>query len=481
MPNIYDMITEQTETEDVERAQRYSDLWLQYDGAVGGPLAEVRTRAGDLIDDNVQANLCGTVVDRSVSFLFGDDETTVLFAVPDDELDDPELEAPGDSAVVEDDETEGEAATGYLEEVWGENLSTTLHRLGVNGGVTGHTWGRILFGALDEVPRVQVLDPAYCSAYWNPDNFEEVWGFKVQYSTVIDGIAAARRLLFELDDGGQFWTTYDEVATAQADGKTGPWTSLEEPVSWPHEFAPIFHCQNLPRPNEFYGKSDLEGGVADLNDDLDLTLSNMERLLRLHGHPKPWTAGVSPEQIAVLQQGADRIITLPEGAELNQLEIQGNPQGWVEFYRLIKTLFHEVARSPQVDPEKLGSLGGLSGVALRIMYQPALEKNGTKRMLYGDMLRDVCQRLLALGQFGAYKELAVSVSWPAALPQNEAEEASLAIQDHELGASKQTLLEKRGYDPDLESERRAIEREESPIPVIGNVDDDPDFSAGAVA
>jgi hypothetical protein len=101
---------------------------------------------------------------------------------------------------------------------------------------------------------------------------------------------------------------------------------------------------------------------------------------------------------------------------------------------------------------KLEGTGALSGVALRILYGPLEEKTQSKRLTYGEMLIELCRRLLEMGGFGS--ENIVTIEWPAIVPANEVEEREVAIMDEQLGASKDTLLTRLGYDADEEKEKR---------------------------
>jgi hypothetical protein len=458
---LIDWITDETETEEVDRARQFSEWWDSYEGRHPRYLPVTPQTGGrPEIDDNVVYNASGLTVDKGVSFLFGGLDQEVNVSLEEEEEESPTEE--------------------WLDGVFTANSKITLFQnLATNGGVCGHVWLRLYpegAGPEKDQPRLVNLDPSFCSAYWAPDDLGVLFGYKIQFSM---GDAARRTLIEPNGDdviNPQSWLVTDQIAHGTGDSsRKAVWEDMGEPVVWPYPFAPLLEAQNLPKPNEFYGRSDLEGGVVDLNDSMNRALSVIQRILRLHGHPRPWTAGVDPEQIQLLVQGPDRIITLPAEAQLNQLEM--NAQGLVaaiEFLRQLKSAFHEVAKNPQVDPEKLGAIGGLSGVALRILYQPLLEKTGVKRGTYGDFLTELVRRLLILGSF---EELSSTIHWPDPIPVNEKEDLEAATLKKALGVSWETVMESIGEDPELERERKENDPV-SPITVMG-LEANRDFNAGA--
>ncbi len=96
--------------------------------------------------------------------------------------------------------------------------------------------------------------------------------------------------------------------------------------------------------------------------------------------------------------------------------------------------------------------GALSGVALNILYQPLLEKTETKRRTYGDLLVELNRRLLALGGFG--EDNFTVLHWPELLPGDPKAEAETALLQQQLGVSQDTLIERLGFDPELERQKR---------------------------
>jgi hypothetical protein len=459
---LVDLIDDEMETADIERAKMFKAAWEIYDGKHPDSLPTTRGVSGKPdVNDNVKYNLSRLTVDKGVSFLMGGLDQEIKFQLEEQPGDgDPGTQDPGSADQIPSRQPNTASPDEeWLESTWGANQKkTVLSDIATNGGVCGHYFVRLYEdGAVmnPELPRMVNLDPAYVTPIWKEDDYQIVLGYKIQFPTRGKRV---RRTLIEPDvqdienfDPRQVerWMITDQVADGTA-LTANAWSTQSEEI-WDHPFSPVIDGKNLPSPNMYWGYGDLEGGLIEMNLSINRALSSMQRILRLHGHPKPWVAGVTPDQIQLLIQGVDRIITLPVDAELKQLEMSGDLSPMVEFYRQLKSAFHEQAHNPQVEPEKLGSAGSLSGLALKILYQPLLEQTGTKRGTYGDFLLELNRRLLVLG---GIQPSPVSIAWPDPLPMDIKETTDALVAQRELGLSQETALERLGEDPGVEEERR---------------------------
>lgn len=411
---IEDQIVAGLLDEENQRALRFKRAWERYYGRYPKPL---RTRSGQP-DDNVIVNLARVIVDVGVAFLFGKNISFKLIDAP-------------------------KTATEWLEGCWaGTRQMSLLLRLALNGGVCGHAFVKIV--QQQPFPRLVLLDPATVSVRWEPDDIESVVSYRIQYPGMDPrtGRPVAVRQMIERD--GQVWQITDQVSR---DG--GAWQTVAE-ARWPHLWPPIVDCQNLPHPNEHWGLSDLEEDVQKLNEAGNFVLSNLARIVRFHAHPKTWGKGFAAKQLDV---AVDETIVLPSpDAELHNLEMLSDLSSSLAVYRTLREALHEVARIPEVATGKLEHTGQLSGLAMQILYRPLLEKTETKQRTYGDMLVELNRRLLALGGFG--EDNRVTIDWPEMLPRDALQERQAALLDQQLGASTDTLLQRLGYNPDLEREKR---------------------------
>lgn len=423
MNSILELLLSQIEEDDRARQAQIKRAWQSYWGRLP---KQLKTRPGD-IDDNVNVNFCRIIVDKGVSFLFGQNI---------------EFEA---------DEIRETPAEEWLDNVWQINRKITfLQKVALNGAVAGHAFIKIVERP-DGLPKLIALDPETVTVRYSVDDFEDVSAYIIRYPA--RDPKTDKPILFretiEQDRGR--WVIRDEVSNA--DGIA--WRMTSETI-WNYDFAPVLDCQNLPVPNEYWGASDLEEDIIQLQRSINFILSNLARIIRYHAHPKTWGRGFSAKDLRI---GVDETIIFPStDAELRNLEMQSDLASSIELYKCLREALHEVSRIPEVATGKVESSGLLSGVALQILYQPLLEKTETKRRTYGDMLVELNRRLLAIGGFG--DGIITTIHWLKLLPVDPMQERQAALIDQQLGVSRDTLLQRLGYDSDLEKQKRTVEEGE---------------------
>lgn len=403
--------------QELRRPREIQERWRYYQGDFDPTL---KVEAGDP-DDNVRVNLTGTIVDAGIDFLFGEDL---------------QLELSGEGGRGTDTTREHR-----LTEQWGR-MMTTLQKLGLNGAVSGHAILKITV-AEGQSPRLVVIDPANYQALWDEDDIDHVVEHRITWTVIRDKKPVTKRQRWI--NHGDHWEWVDE----ESRGDNTTWTTIDG-GPWNYEWAPISQCQNLIAPNEFYGRPDLTRDITDANQAINSVLSDLKRTVRLHGHPLYWLSGATGEALDV---GPGDAIELPEGAQVGAIETRSDPTA-LELYERLKAALHEQARVPEITGGKLEGIGQLSGLALQILYGPLVRKTRTKRRLYGDLIREVSAHLQELD---GNDPLPVLIHWPDPLPTDEKAEAETAILDHQVGASRQTLLERRGFNSQDELARREEE------------------------
>lgn len=418
MDSIADMWAREAINQRAADLERYQEAWAAYIGDMPDTLAiDPRTK----INDNTKINYIRTVVDKGVSALFGTGVTFNLDAAADERTPPEE----------------------WLDECLRVNrFAVLLQKLGINGAIYGHPFLKIQLGA--QYPRLINIPPEYVTVIGDPDDIEVVNAYIIQYTVIdLDGRPRDSRQTVERNEAGR-WVVRDETRAAY-----GPWIVEQENV-WPYDWPPIIDCQNLPCPNDYYGLPDVGRDVVALNRSVNFVLSNVQRIIRFHAHPKTVATGVTATQLDVSVDGL--IILNAPGADLHNIEMTSDLSSSIEYFKRLREALHEVTRTPEVATGKLEGAGALSGVALRILYGPLEEKTNTKRLTYGEMLIELCRRLLEIGGFG--NQNLVTIEWPAVVPANEVEERQVALMDEQIGASKDTLLTRLGFDADEEKEKR---------------------------
>lgn len=408
---------------EIALAQKIARRWDYY---LGRHPRQLKVKPGQP-DDNVVVNFARVIVDKGVSFLFGQD---VQF-----QLD--------ESAVTEAEE--------WLELCWRANRKLSfLQRLALSGAIAGHAFVKIVRAT--PYPRLVVLDPATVVVTLDPHDHEQVLAYRIQYPAVdpdTGRVATYRQRILQRDQAS--WAIVDERAYSGDN-----WQVLREEV-WPYPFPPVVHCQNLPNPHEFWGQSDLEDDVLQLCDILNFLLSNLVRIIRYHAHPKTWGRGFSARELQI--DVDETIVFSSPQAELRNLEMQSDLGSAVLVYDRLREALHEISRIPEVATGNLERAGSLSGVALSILYQPLLEKTETKRRLYGDLLVELNRRLLAIGGFG--NDLLTTIHWTELIPGDPRAEAETLLLWQQLGVSQDTIWRKLGLDPAVEREKKNLTAQEA--------------------
>ena len=434
MSLVADMIMKDASREDEKRLADVNRRWETYYGKIAKPL---KVKPGQ-VDDNLRLNFAGGVVNEGVAFLFGQDIDFVVGA---------------NSTLGESEGNPHQAADDWLESCWKQNKGMTLlQELAINGGVSGHAYLKVVEpGTVQnqgQYPRLVLVDPATISALWDPHDYKAVLKWTIQWHGVDPdtGRPVAYRQLITKDAGGASWTIVDQ----HSDERSSVWTT-DDTAAWPYAWPPVFHCQNLPAPNQFYGMADLEDDVIEAAAAINFTASNIGRILRFHAHPKTWGSGFQAAQLDVAVDGT--IILPSKDAALQNLEMESDLGSSLEFYKRMLEAFYAVSRTPEITTGNVGEgLGTLSGLALQVLYGPLLRKNNTKQRLYGDMLCELSSRLLEMS--GRGEGLDVSIAWPNPLPSDPQAERLALQTDTQMGvASKATVAEKLGYNWKLEDDR----------------------------
>jgi hypothetical protein len=398
--------------------------WKYYKGDMKEPLL----RDGTSVNDNILLPLCTALIDKAVATMMGTDEDGILAGVAFNAANaefQPHLDA--------------------LWEVNGKNKF--LHNTFLTASLTGHVFVKIVPEAFGTLPRFVLLDPRNVSVFWHAADAARVLWYRVQY-----GMPNARRrkdIVRDLDEWGGdagTWTIY-----SYQEGKEGRWTPADEPLLWPKPWAPILDWQNLPIPamGGYYGRDDL-GILPKMNDAINFTVSNMQRIQKHHGHPQMVVSGGHLDNDFV--SGPDQIIDgLPADASVYNVEMQSEGQFALALLQFLQRQFYNSGR--EVDPATVADkLGDLTNFGLRLLYSDSVTKRQVKWLEAADGLRRLSQYSLEL--MGHGENIPLNVIPPSPLPQNPTEQANALNTDVQNGLSQTTYLQKRGYDPAQESALR---------------------------
>lgn len=395
------------------RAINHTLWWDYYEGRQKKFL---KVREGEP-DYNTIVNLCARVVDQSVNFMIG----TL-----------PTFDLPGDDAQTKANEA---VISAWLDSVDFEDFANDLMTM---QSVTGHAFVKLM--QTGDTVRPVVLDSSLVTAFWDP--FDKT-------------VANAYMILWSNADGLQMREDHIKLGNSweviSYTGKGGSWSETGR-FSWPYPFAQIVEWKNLPNPRGYYGKSDLEQ-ITTLNDAYNFRLSNTNKILYIHAHPRTIAFGVDRDQLG--KTAVDGLWFVPDSsARLENLEMQSDLESSRANAMDIKGDFFSDSQTVDLSVIK-DKAGQLTNFGLRLMFSEALSKNGKKRRLAGGGLAEVVMRagtLMGLDWTGA------RVIWGDPLPENKNEQVQNAKEVISMKiASRQTESEALGYDWERESKRIAEE------------------------
>lgn len=433
---------------DYERVQHIKEAWHAYKGKLPKSL-KVQS---DQPDDNVNTNRCAPIVDKGVSFLFGQPLKI--------EVDDPKMQ-------------------DFLNVFWGDDddKMTLLAQLAMNGGVCGEAFLRIIppINSM-KYPRMIALNPQYIRIITLPDDCSLVIAYVIEYPITSTFGQSKRQIIARSDPDGMSeylqeddlddtWTITNYIRTSA----TTPWIQVGEVEEWPYPFAPIFHCQNLPNPNEVWGTSDLTPDIIEMNRVLNFVQSNTSRVIKFHAHPITYAVGLNSDQ--PLKIGVDEMLSLPsENSKIEKLAAMENFSGLIQFADTLRSDIDEQSRVPAVALGRATSMpkGSVSGIAIELMFQPLLEKTQQKRRLYGKLIREVSMAaccIIGLLPIEQLEDYHVQLHWTNLLPQDDIQAAQTGLLLLQLGVSQQTVLQRLGFDPEDEA-GKIQSRPNGPISVL---------------
>jgi len=227
---------------------------------------------------------------------------------------------------------------------------------------------------------------------------------------------------------------------------------LSQEIGWPYPFGPVYDWQNLPDYESYYGAPDI--GEPELNDAFNLVASNINRILKIHAHPKTIGIGVRPGDLQETAIDAFWTVQNPQ-AQIKNLEMQSDLGSSMRYLEFLQAAFFSVHSAVDLTSMK-DRIGQLTNFGLRTLFKDALDKLQTKRELYGAGLVEISRRaLMMLG----FDDPQVDIQWGDPLPWNDFEEIQSLEKELELGLiSKRTAAELRERDWETEQERIAEEQ-----------------------
>jgi len=451
------------------RNRDFAAKWKYYEGKHKRFL-KVKKAAGS-IDDNVTVNFCGVLVDRTVSRLFGDPARSELLTFDVEKRSVKEereaLRGEGPEYAPKTPESEEVEAHNILNGVWKRSgsLYKIVSRVGVFGAVTGHYAYKLL--KEDEGVRVIVMDTSIFGILSSADDMEKVRAYKIEFviqrrdpkdpNNRIVPVDFRQVIVYGPAFGGpDGWFIQDFINWRRTGDKLRAWVPDSELERWP--FCPIIEGQNLPHAKSIWGVSDLQNVTA-LNDEINFILSNVNRIVRYHAHPRTIAIGVDPDSI--VETAIEQFWTIastPDQVSIQNLEMESDLNAAFAFFQTIKEAFWTIGR--EADPATFkDKIGNVTNFGLRVLFLDALNKLGQKRETYGKTLVTLIERIFILSD---HKDLTVVPKWSEPLPTDPREAVETMMLEIDSGIlSRETAARERGRNWQLEQQRMKAEAKDA--------------------
>ena len=283
----------------------------------------------------------------------------------------------------------------YLNLVWNTPKSKNLSfiQIGQTKNITGDAWVQVLYESpkdlkkndpygdvIEQFPkgrlRIYVLPPNVVFPVYDDLDKDKLVsltvGIPVKYSVKGNSNYQVHK---------EIWTN-EEVITK----KVG---EDEVTIRNPYGVIPFERVGNMILSGDSSGMSDLTD-VVPLNTEINAKTSDVSEILDYYASPITVITGA---KISNLEKGPNKLWGLPAGASAKNLEIQGNLGASISYIEDLKSTIFELADMP---PEQFGGVSNTSGVALKTLNSPALERTRVKRIATEDALKLINRKILKL-------------------------------------------------------------------------------------
>ena len=389
-------------------------------------------------DDNIIQNFVGLAVDRSVSRLF---KGGVTFVLPDGATKQQE----------------------YLDKVWDLNKEEIiLFQFGLHGAYFGTTYFKISpEGIVDPYtkelyPRLIAVDPETVRIKTAPEDMNDVEQYVIEYKYTEHrngrDVEIEHREITKHpsedkeDEAGVRYKEQAETWVIEEWERAGSamW-ELVSSVNWEYDFPPIIHCKNLPSLKSCYGDSDIDDAI-NVQDKSNFVVSNTGKIIKFHAHPETIGTGFSVKDMQPMPSGPGSFRSIPNPeAKVYNLEMESDLASSREFALDLRQSIFDIAR--EVDISSMADkLGQLTNFGLQVLWSDAIDKNNTKRQLYGDALLELNRRLLVLAGYEGEASRPGSIQWGSPIPVNVMEEMTADEKALNMGIIDKETVANRYFD-----------------------------------
>jgi hypothetical protein len=221
--------------------------------------------------------------------------------------------------------------------------------------------------------------------------------------------------------------------------------TMTSTTPWDYDFPPIIHAKNLPSLKSCNGDSDIDDAI-NVQDKANFVTSNTAKIVKFHAHPTTIVTGGSAKSAEPIDNTASTMMAFPSPeVKVFNLEMQSDLASSRALSLDLRQSIFDVSR--EIDISSMADkLGALTNFGLQVLWSDAIDKNDTKRQLYGDFLLELNRRLLVLANYTGEQSKPGTLQWGNPLPVNVAEEMTADKTALEMGIiDKETVAKKYEY------------------------------------
>ncbi|HFO0796448.1 TPA: phage portal protein [Enterobacter roggenkampii] len=332
--------------------------------------SEEQTGAGEYIPlrkrrPSVRTNLCRTVVDDSISLLFGEDHF-------------PTVDIKGEQKAV---------LGRLLKEIKLNEVMIDAATKGAVGSVA------IMFSVISDRIFLKALETEYLTPVWDPKAPDTLLSVVECYKVKGSDLKMAGYDISQDEVGSDFWfrrewDTEKEIwylPVKKSDTKTEFVKDDKRSVDHKLGFVPVVWVKNLPGGDDCDGASTLCGESIDCQIEIDYQLSQVGRGLKFMSDPtlvlkqdENGGAGAKP-----LVKGANNALVVPAGGDAKLLEIDGGAsEAVINYVKHLREVALENMHGNKASNEKIAA--AQSGRAMEIMNQALIWLADRLSISYGE-------------------------------------------------------------------------------------------------
>jgi hypothetical protein len=321
-------------------------------------------------------------------------------------------------------------ATEKCKEIWScSGAEGAFLETAILGGIMGDAAVMLSKGEDDDCVKLKWIDPSICTPIFSPHDYDKLDGMIFTYG--IPQVPSGEKHYREEWKDGKI--------TIMEDDEMKPGDTYDQkkfgglPMEW---------IRNQRVKGECFGRSDID--VVELVEQYDHLCDKQSRILDYYASPNMYAKGV-PKGKLDITKGERTVYHLPADGEIGFIEWHGSQQSMDVHLNRIKENISEMTETPQVAFSKIDAgLSDVSGVALKLLFQPLLSKTNRKRASWGQALIRIMQKALLVE--GIEVDVHdIGIMWQSPLPSNDLEDWQISTLKSTLGVSKRQVLREHGY------------------------------------